>query len=58
MIKIKKLVKNYQSGENVVHALKNITVDINPGECTAIAHRCIWMRQNNHVKHNRVYRQP
>ncbi len=37
MIKIKNLVKNYQSGANVVHALKGISVDIDSGEFTAIA---------------------
>lgn len=37
MIKIKNLVKDYQSGETVVNALKNISIDIEAGEFTAIA---------------------
>lgn len=37
MIKIRDLVKDYQSGENVVNALKKISVDIEAGEFTAIA---------------------
>ncbi|MGL1892838.1 MAG: ABC transporter ATP-binding protein [Spirochaetaceae bacterium] len=37
MIKIKNLVKDYQAGDNVVHALKGISVDISAGEFTAIA---------------------
>lgn len=37
MIKINNLVKNYQSGDTVVNALKGVTVDIENGEFTAIA---------------------
>lgn len=37
MIQIKDLVKDYRSGETVVHALKNISVNIEAGEFTAIA---------------------
>ena len=37
MIKIKDLVKDYRSGETVVHALRNISVNIEAGEFTAIA---------------------
>ncbi len=37
MIKIKDVVKNYQSGDSVVRALKKVSIDINPGEFTAIA---------------------
>ena len=37
MIRIKDLVKNYKSGETVVKALKNVSVDIDTGEFTAIA---------------------
>jgi putative ABC transport system ATP-binding protein len=37
MISIKDLVKDYQSGETVVHALKGVSVDIGQGEFTAIA---------------------
>jgi len=37
MIKIRNLVKDYQSGETVVKALRDISVDINSGEFTAIA---------------------
>lgn len=37
MIEIKDLVKNYQSGDNVVHALKSVSVNIEAGEFTAIA---------------------
>lgn len=37
MIKIKNLVKDYQSGETVVNALKDISIDIKAGEFTAIA---------------------
>lgn len=37
MISIKNLVKDYQSGDSVVHALKSVSVDIQAGEFTAIA---------------------
>lgn len=37
MIKIRDLVKDYQSGDSVVNALKSISVDIDAGEFTAIA---------------------
>ncbi len=37
MIKIEKLVKDYQSGESVVNALKSVSVNIDQGEFTAIA---------------------
>ncbi len=37
MIKIKNVVKNYKSGDTVVNALKNVSIDIKPGEFTAIA---------------------
>lgn len=37
MIEIKNLVKDYRSGETVVHALKNLSVNIDSGEFTAIA---------------------
>ncbi len=37
MIKIKDLVKDYQSGDNVVNALKKVSVNIEAGEFTAIA---------------------
>ena len=37
MIKIKDVVKNYQSGDTVVRALKSVSLEIESGEFTAIA---------------------